>query len=46
MTSVAMDLFDMPTVDHEGAVFNVIVVCWDRHSGWVVAVPCKKQGLT
>lgn len=46
MASVALDLFDMPMVEYEGSMFNMMVVCVDRHSGWIVAVPCKKQGLT
>ena len=46
MSSVALDLFDMPPVEYEGTIFNTMVVCVDRHSGWIVAVPCKKQGLT
>ena len=46
MASVTLDLFDMPLVEYENAVYNIMVVCVDRHSGWMVAVPCKKQGLT
>ena len=46
MTSVALDLFDMPPVEHEGRELNTIVLSVDRHSGWVVAVPERKQGLT
>jgi hypothetical protein len=46
MTSVALDLFNMPTVIWEGATYEMIAVCVDRHSGWIVAIPYKKKGLT
>jgi hypothetical protein len=46
MTSVALDLFNMPTVVWEGATYDMIAVCVDRHSGWIVAIPCKNKGLT
>ena len=46
MASVALSIFDMPPVSHEGSTYNAIMLAVDRHSGWVVAVPCKKQGLT
>ena len=46
MVSVAMDLFDLPPVDYEGVLYNIMVVCVERRSCWVVAAPCWKQGLT
>ena len=46
MTSVVIDLFKMPMVIYEGSQFNTIGVCVDRHSGWLVAVPCLEKGLT
>jgi hypothetical protein len=45
MASVAMDLFSMPPVK-VGVEYDTISVCVDRHSGWIVAVPCLKLGLT
>ena len=46
MTSVAIDLFKMPHVRYEGGEYNMMAVCVDRHSGWLVAVPCLEKGLT
>lgn len=46
MQSVAIDLFSMPLVRFEGQTFDTMVVCVDRHSGWIVAVPCLGKGLT
>ena len=46
MTSVAIDLFDMPKAKVDDQFFDLMAVCVDRHSGWVVAVPVTKKGLT
>ena len=46
MTSVALDLFHMPTVMFEGEKFDMMAVCIDRHSGWIIAVTCQNRGLT
>ena len=46
MSNVAIDLFKLPMVVYEGAEYNTIAVCVDRHSGWIVAVPCIDKGLT
>jgi transposase InsO family protein len=46
MTSVGIDLFDMPRFKVEDKFFDQMAVCVDRHSGWVVAVPMVKKGLT
>ena len=46
MISVAIDLFKLPTVTFEGKKFDTMAVCVDRHSGWIVAVPCLNSGLT
>ena len=46
MTHVAIDLFRMPPTEWEGQKFDTLIVCVDRHSGWMVAVPTKNQGLT
>ena len=46
MTSVAIDLFKMPHVWYEGGGYDTMAVCVDRHSGWIVAVPCLEKGLT
>ena len=44
MVSVALDLFRMPTVIFQGEKFDTISVCVDRHSGWIVALPCLDKG--
>ena len=46
MSSVSIDLFKMPEVLHEGERYNMMAVCVDRHSGWVVAIPVLEKGLT
>ena len=46
MTSVSIDLFVMPEVKYDGAMWNVFAACVDRHSGWIVATPHHTKGLT
>ena len=46
MTSVAIDILYLPTVRLHGVVYDGVVVCVDRHSGWIVAVPVLIKGLT
>ena len=46
MNSVCMDLFSIPPVEQDGRLLDTLVVCVDRHSGWMVAVPERKVGLT
>ena len=46
MTSVAIDLFFLPPVEWEGNTFDTLILCVDRHSGWIVAVPGLNKGLT
>ena len=36
----------MPVVKVEGQIFDIMAVCVDRLSGWVVAVPGQNKGLT
>ena len=45
MESVAMDVFSMPEVHIGKEAFDCVVLCVDRHSGYVVAVPARKKGL-
>ena len=45
MESVAMDVFSMPEVHIGKETFDFVVLCVDRHSGYVVAVPARKKGL-
>ena len=46
MSSVAIDIFSLPSVEWRGNNFDSLLVCVDRHSGWIVARPCTKVGLT
>ena len=45
MQSVAMDVFSMPEVHIGKETSDCVVLCVDRHSGYVVAVPARKKGL-
>ena len=44
--SVAMDIFDMPSETFQGQRFDAMVVCVDRHTGWIIAIPTQRVGLT
>ena len=46
MVSVCLDVFTMPSVEWRGQVFDAFLMCVDRHSGWMVARPTQKLGLT
>ena len=45
MGSVAMDVFSMPEVQIGRLYFNCVVLCVDRHTGYVFAVTVPKRGL-
>ena len=45
MQSVALDVFSMPAVKDATGTYDCVVVCVDRHSGYMVAVPALKKGL-
>ena len=40
-----MDVFPMPLVHIGEGFFNFVVLCPDRHSGYIVAVPARKKRL-
>ena len=46
MYSVSLDVFQLHKVTYLGIEYDCMVVCVDRHSGWIVAVPCLYRGLT
>ena len=46
MESVAIDKFAMPPVRQSKGVYDCVVLCVDRHSGYLVAVPANDKGLT
>ena len=41
---VCLDIFSMPEEWHEGQRFDAMLVCVDRHTGWIIAVPTQKTG--
>jgi hypothetical protein len=46
MAHVAIDVFAMPPIKQDGKPFDCVVVCVDRHSGWLIVVPEFQTGLT
>ena len=44
--SVCVDIFSLPTVVWQGTTYDQVILCVDRHSGWMIARPCQKLGLT
>ena len=46
MANVALDVFQMPRVKVGERSYDCMVVCVDRHSGWLVVIPELYQGLT
>ena len=46
MSSVALDVFSLPQVEWQGERFDALLLCVDRLSGWVLARPTTKLGLT
>jgi hypothetical protein len=46
MESVAFDVFHVGPTTYEDQKYDSMVVCVDRHSGWMTALPCLNKGLT
>ena len=46
MTSIALDVFALPAVKWQGQEYDSLLLCVDRLSGWMIARPCRKVGLT
>ena len=46
MHSVCLDVFAMPPTTWENTPYDSILLCVDRLSGWIVACPTQKVGLT
>jgi len=46
MHSVALDLFRMSQTVVGQQTFDTMIVCVDRHSGWIVAIPMLYKGTT
>ena len=45
-TSVCIDIFSMPPEKWLGVDYDCMVICVDRLTGWIVAKPTQKLGLT
>jgi transposase InsO family protein len=46
MASVAIDILQLPKATYQAQTYDAVVVCVDRHSGWIVAVPAQHKRLT
>jgi hypothetical protein len=46
MSSVALDIFHMSKTRWNKKEYDAMAICVDRHSGWMVVVPCLRKGLT
>ena len=46
MMAVGIDVFSMPETTWQGETYDAILLCVDRHSGWMIARPTTKSGLT
>ena len=46
MASVCLDVFDLPEQQWKGEDYDALLLCVDRLSGWFVAYPTTKLGLT
>ena len=45
MESVAIDKFTKPPVRQDEEVYHCVILCFDRHSGYLVAVPARDKGI-
>ena len=43
--SIALDIFNLPSVVRHGERHDCMVVAVDRLSGWTVAIPACRKGL-
>ena len=46
MSSVCLDIFSPPGTRWQGLDYDALLLCVDRHSGWIAAIPTQKKGLT
>ena len=46
MSSVCLDIFNLPQTTWAGQVYDALVLCVDRLSGWIIAKPTLSKGLT
>ena len=41
-----MDIFSMEEDRVEGQLYDALIICVDRHTGWIIAIPTQYVGLT
>ena len=46
MASLCLDVFSMPVAEWQGEQYDAFLMCVDRHSGWMIAKPTQKAGLS
>ena len=46
MHSVSLDIFSMPSTSWMDSMYDSILLCVDRLSGWITACPTQKLGLS
>ena len=46
MTSVCLDVFSPPATEWQGRKYDALLLCVDRLTGWIIALPTQKEGLT
>jgi len=44
--NICMDIFSMPEEYFEHDRYDALIICVDRHSGWIIALTTTKVGLT
>ena len=45
-SSVCLDIFTLPVVKWREETYDSLVLCVDRLTGWIIACPTRKLGLT
>ncbi len=46
LTSVCVDIFTLSETVWQNNTYDALVLCVDRHSGWMIAQPSQHKGLT
>jgi hypothetical protein len=46
LTSVCVDIFTLSEAVWQNHTYDALVLCVDRHSGWMIAQPSQHKGLT
>ena len=45
MSSICLYIFSLPPTKWEDKIWDALVVCVDRLSGWIIAKPARHVGL-